>query len=422
MTPTLSFFAKTAFYVYGGALQMATPFLRRHKRLADRFNERILADSTPHTADIWLHAASTGEAFLAVDLANALLQTKPDSMILTTQTEQGRSIFEEFAATHTDTDLQIRYLPLDTTPLMDRFVKVVNPKVAIILETELWPAMLRALKQNGTKLMIANGRMTERSFRRLGWLSSIWKALAPDQVLAISENDANRFTALFGCPVKVLPNIKFDQLQIPAATINIAKKEFCAENVPLVVLGSVRNAEIGPIEKIVRQLLMENPKLVIALFPKHIHQLKMWETMLRKLNIPFQYRSQMSAPAKSGTVILGDTIGELKSIYAMADAVFVGGSLAPLGGQNFLEPLLYGRTPIIGPFWDNFKWVGQDLFTNGLVKIANDSIAVCNEIKYILANPDDTNKIQKSAQHYFAAKQGSTHQTAAMVRALMTTS
>ncbi len=226
----------------------------------------------------------------------------------------------------------------------------------------------------------------------------------------------------FDCPVKVLSNMKFDQLEIPPPALKIAKAGFCSENVPLAVLGSVRNAEVGSIEKIVRQLLTKNPDLVIALFPKHIHKLDLWETMLRKLNISFQYRSQMNAPVESGTVILGDTIGELKSIYAIADAVFVGGSLAPLGGQNFLEPLLYGRIPVIGPFWDNFKWVGPDLFKNGLVKIANDSIAVCDEIQKNLAKPNDPKKIQKSAQHYFAAKQGGTRQTAAVLQTLLAAS
>lgn len=411
-----------AFCAYHGAWRVTTPFLRRNKRLADGFNERILADAIPHSAEIWLHAASTGEAFLATDLAKALLQIRPYSMMLTTQTEQGRLIIEQFASKHATADLQIRYLPLDTPPLMSRFLKAVNPKAVVILETELWPVMLRALKQNGSKVIIANGRMTERSFRRLEWVSSIWKALSPDQVLAISESDAKRFAALFDCPVTVLPNMKFDQLEIPPPALNITKTDFCSETTPLVVLGSVRNAEVGSVEKIIRRLLTESPNLTIALFPKHIHQLDPWEAMLRRLGTPFQRRSQMSGPAECRTVILGDTIGELKSIYAMADAVFVGGSLAPLGGQNFLEPLLYGRRPVIGPLWDNFRWVGPDLFSNGLVKIANDAEAVCHEILNILAKPDDPNEVQQSAQHYFAAKQGGTRQTAAMVQALITTS
>ena len=126
---------------------MATPFLCRNKRLANGFNERILADAVPHGSEIWLHAASVGESYLAVALAKALLQLKPYSMTFTTQTEQGRLILDQFAATHADADFQVRYLPLDTPPLMERFVTAVNPKAVVLLETELWPAMLQALKQ-----------------------------------------------------------------------------------------------------------------------------------------------------------------------------------------------------------------------------------------------------------------------------------
>ena len=410
---------KMAFGAYHGVWRIAIPFLRRNRRLAKGFNERVLANAIPAPADLWFHAASTGEAYLAADLAAAILQTKPYSILFTTQTEQGRLILEKLATTHGEYPFQFRYLPLDYPPLMNRFVQAVNPKAAVLLETELWPALLRALKKNGSKVMIANGRITERSFRRLRWVSSIWEMLAPDQLMATSEGDAERFATLFGCPAKVVPNMKFDQLKIPPQELRFSKTDFCDKDVPLVVLGSVRTQEVQAVGKIISGLLAEKPELIFAIFPKHVHQLAVWETLLDKLKLPFQYRSQMKTSAASDSVILGDTIGELKTLYGVADAVFVGGSLAPLGGQNFLEPLLYGRRPVIGPYRDNFKWVGVELFDQKLVKQAETPEAVVKAILQSLEHPD-FQQCRVAVEQYLTAKQGGTEQTVTALQKLLT--
>lgn len=420
MTVSPSFLTKAVLGAYRGAWQIATPFLRRNKRLAEGFDERILKAADLRAVDIWLHAASTGEAYLAADLAKALLQIETCSFLFTTQTAQGRQIIEQFAATQTDTDFQIRYLPLDSPPLMNRFVRAVKPKVAILIETELWPSMLRALKQIKTKVMIANGRMTQRSFDRMRWVTPIWKAIAPDIVLAISNEDGRHFSAIFGCPVTVVPNMKFDQLEIPLPTLKITKTDVCAADVPLVVLGSVRKEEAQAVGRIIQILIARKPDLAFALFPKHVHQLAVWKTMLDELKLPFQYRSQMERPAKSGSVILGDTVGELKTLYGVADAVFVGGSLAPLGGHNFLEPLLYGRRPVMGPYWDNFKWVGPDLFDQGFVKVTDTPDAAAVAILQLLVRPDHA-QCQAAVQRYFATKQGGTDQTVTALKILLRT-
>jgi len=409
---------KMAFGAYHAAWSIATPFLRRNKRLANGYNERVLVNAAPTPVDIWFHAASTGEAYLAADLARSMLQIKPYSILFTTQTEQGRLILKQVAATRGDVDFQFRYLPLDIPPLMNRFVQTVNPKAAVLIETELWPAMLRALKKNGSKVMIANGRITERSFRRLKWVSSIWRRLAPDLLLATSGDDAERFAALFDCPVQVVSNIKFDQLEIQPTMSKISKADLCSKEAPLVVLGSVRTQEAQAVEKIIRGLLAEKPDLTFALFPKHVHRLGVWETLLDEIKLPFQYRSQMKTPAASGSVILGDTIGELKMIYGLADAVFVGGSLAPLGGQNFLEPLLYGRRPVIGPFWDNFKWVGPSLFDQGFVQMADSPKAAADAILQVLKQSDHQ-QCQEAVQRYLAVKQGGTEGTVKALKTLL---
>ncbi|MFN2343322.1 MAG: 3-deoxy-D-manno-octulosonic acid transferase, partial [Desulfonatronovibrio sp.] len=139
-----------------------------------------------------------------------------------------------------------------------------------------------------------------------------------------------------------------------------------------IVLGSIRREEEIKIQWLIKKITQENPKTTIALFPRHMKRLTLWENFLNRHNITWVLRSQIENRTSPYNVILWDKFGELVHAYALAKSVYVGGSLVPCGGQNFLEPVSQGVIPCIGPFWDNFHWVGKEFLSSGLIHQIND--------------------------------------------------
>jgi 3-deoxy-D-manno-octulosonic-acid transferase len=240
---------------------------------------------------------------------------------------------------------------------------------------------------------------------------SLWKTLAPDKILAISENDKKRFAALFGeKTADAMPNIKFDRISTfngAHKTIN-PLKPFLQPDADVLVLGSIRSAEEPLVKKIIAEVMRRHPHAIIGLFPRHMNRIENWKNELERLNLNVVLRSEVFEEIPPGTVILWDIFGELGTAYGMAKACFVGGSLAPLGGQNFLEAITYGLVPVIGPFWDNFAWVGKEIIDQKLVSIASDWKEVADILVNHLKHPIDRSDVQTAAQKYVRAHQGGT--------------
>jgi len=461
--------------VYGGLWRAAEPFLRRNKRLAEGFADRLLPEGWPHETQgsasfcrdtssgllcatgqdqradsphpvarpsgvacgnvqfrypaelsapsskaapsssddkmkryplrLWIQAASGGEAWLAHSLVPALVrelevragQQSTDGplprlhVLCTTFTRQGLDVLEKLAArSAADTPalrLLSRYFPLDRPDLMRRAFALFPPHAVILLETELWPGLLSAAREAHVPVLALNGRMTEKSLSAYRLVASFWRALAPRTVLAMSPEDVRRFSALFGAASQVgaMSNIKFDRV---AEGLDQARRDAlrrttsclrsvvgCPERALLAVLASVREEEedlLLPTLKALQGLEVDGAPLMLAVAPRHMHRVAAWREKLGASGIPFSLRSagarltQEDAAAGPLPLCLWDSFGELQALYAIADAVFVGGSLAPLGGQNFLEPLAQGIVPLVGPHVENFLWVGEDIFSSGL--------------------------------------------------------
>ena len=205
---------KTAFLFYNLAWKIAIPLLRHNHRLADGFRERTLLIKLK-PADIWIQAASAGEAYITLTLLNALKFDKPVRILLTANTRQGIDILKKGASELQQSKIKIctAFFPFDKPDLMKSAVKQVSPKIMILMETEMWPAHLFALKKHGTKILIINGRLTEKSLKQYLILPSIWQRLKPDRICAVSSADASRFISLFGPDsAEIMPNIKFDKI------------------------------------------------------------------------------------------------------------------------------------------------------------------------------------------------------------------
>jgi len=387
---------KFVIWLYNLVWGIAIPLLRINKRLAEGFEQRTLQHQMTTKADLWIQAASAGESYLAWSLLKNLSPELPIRVLVTSNTSQGMEILKRAIDDTTPNNRGIKvnlaYFPFDKPGIMKKAVKIICPKVMVLLESEIWPGLFIALKNYGCKILIINGRLTSKSLKKYLIWPSFWNTLKPDKILAISENDAKRFGKLFCIDhVEVMQNIKFDrinQTEPETSSINPLKQIFQPDT-PFLVLGSIRREEESFVKRIIVDIYQKQPETVIGLFPRHMHRIKYWERTLERLAIPWELRSKIKRHVHSGTIILWDTFGELTFAYELAKAAFIGGSLAPLGGQNFLEALTTGVIPVIGPYWENFAWVGREILDQKLVREAAD----WKEVSLILM---ENMKIQKS--------------------------
>ena len=415
-----------ALRLYDFIWRLFIPLLRFNSRLKDGYDSRC-STSKLKPADIWIQAASAGEAYLAWSLLENLRPDQPVNILITTNTRQGLDIIKKAIDAITPNNHQITadcaYIPFDRPTIMKSAVCKINPKMMILLETEIWPGLFFALKKLKRKIIIINGRLTPKSLRRYMLWPSFWQALSPDKILAISEADADRFAALFGQKnVQTMHNIKFDRLTTNVETGGNHLKSFIPATSPILVLGSVRQQEEDQIINIITDIFLKLPETIIGLFPRHMHRISYWEHALNQMNVKWKLRSELNEKSvENGTIILWDTFGELNLAYALAKAVFVGGSLAPLGGQNFLEPMIYGITPVIGPFWENFAWVGADIFKQGLAIKADNWQSVASELVNQLQHPGPGGALQKAAISYINNRKGGTAQACNLITNMLTT-
>jgi 3-deoxy-D-manno-octulosonic-acid transferase len=207
-----------------------------------------------------------------------------------------------------------------------------------------------------------------------------------------------------------MPNMKFDRLggTEPAPQTRNPLEKILQPGTPLLVLGSVRREEERVVERIILDIHYRQPKTIIALFPRHMHRIKHWKKALDRLAIPWVFRSKTERHVPFGTVILWDTFGELTLAYKLSNAAFVGGSLAPLGGQNFLEALTCGVIPVIGPSWENFAWVGSKIVQQDLVRRAADWKEVADLLVEDIEKSPSHEKVREEALKYVKDRQGGT--------------
>jgi len=347
-------------------------------------------------------------------LANQIPKNRKWRILATSGTRQGLETLEKNKQSiRSDAPLEITVacFPFDAPRLMKKAFTLFAPKLAVLVETELWPGFLTAAKQQHVPVMLINGRMSEKSFRSNIWLAPFFKNFGPTQVLAISEMDGKRFSKLFGNEkVSLMNNIKFDRIDIgKKLQKDHAFATLIPRNTPFVLLGSIRRQEEKKILGTLKKIIATRPDIVVGLFPKHVERADYWIETLTREKILSIKRSKAKAFQPAGSVIVWDVYGELAGAYALAKAAFVGGSLVNLGGQNFLEPLVFGLTPIIGPYWSNFEWVGQEVISSGLVKQVADEHELT--IALIEAIDAETSKkeVVSRAVAFFKSRQGGPH-------------
>jgi 3-deoxy-D-manno-octulosonic-acid transferase len=309
---------------------------------------------------VWLHCVSVGEAQAARPLARALLEEYPGhALVVSTTTLTGqrvaREAFEGQAAL-------VCYFPFDWAWSVRRALRAVKPSVVLVMETELWPRFFRECRRRGVSVALVNGRVSERSFGRYRAIRPFIRRVLSDLSLAAvqTQADAERLSALGLAPglTRITGNVKFDIEETPARplTEELRRRFRIGGSRPLVVAASTHAPEERVLLEAFRLLNSEakRPRLLVA--PRHPERFGEVAAQLAASGLAWARRTDEPRESDGDAdVILLDSIGELRAVYPLAEVVFVGGSVAPVGGHNVLEPALDACAIVTGPHTSNFK-------------------------------------------------------------------
>ena len=313
---------------------------------------------------IWLHAVSVGESIAARPLLKGLRSRYPDHAILVSNTtETGRGT----AASFPEKDLCI-YFPFDFLPAVRRVFDSIKPELVIIMETEIWPNFTREAASRNIPVILANGRISDRSFER--YLKFSWffrHALQLFSRLCMqTETDCERIIEI-GAPserTEKTGNLKYDIpfRQVTQDEKRHLKKQYSIPDGLLVLMaGSTHDGEEEYVINTYRKLLPVLNGLFLVLVPRHPERAAEVASLLQRFGIPFRRRTSLtgSEEFQRGEVLLVDTVGEMMNLYAISDVAFVGGSMVPTGGHNLLEPASLGVPSVFGPHMNNFREIAE---------------------------------------------------------------
>ncbi len=416
---------RAALKIYEWLWRGATPLLCRNQRLQEGLSQRRGQPFPQGPFDVWIQAASAGESHLAGQILEQMGVRAPHRILVTTNTRQGKDTIDAAIKNVNPQAMPTRwrtaYFPFDQPSRMKRAVESIQPRIMVLLETEIWPGLMDALKTAGIPIIIINARMQAKSLQHYRLWPTFWQAVAPDRILAVSPEDADRYGRLYGAKhVAVMPNMKFDRIRFKAA---VGQPNPVGQLIPpdtsFVVLGSIRKEEEDAVDRMIGYLLDRRPDILIGLFPRHMHRISAWQQRLKAAGILCHMRSQLASTVNAKSVILWDVFGELTDAYAHATGVFVGGTLAPLGGQNFLEPLTCGLVPTIGPSWTTFNWVGRDLFERDLVRVADNWRHAADTLLETIAVSPDREEVLIRLDRYLAERRGGTAIAVEAIEALL---
>lgn len=373
---------------------------------------------------IWIHAVSVGETRAAIPLIKSLRQEWPEhALVLTNVTETGH----EVATAMTELDLCL-FFPLDLSFVIRRVLKRLRPSLIVIVETEIWPNLIRAAASASIPLALVNGRISDRSYPRyLKFRYLLAPVLVQVRSFCMQSSvDSERIIALGARPDSVMTsgNLKFDM------PLNLAVNDLAAlrsryrlpDHLPLWICGSTHDGEEAVLLAAYRTLLDTGAELALILVPRHPPRVPAVAELLRARDFPFRLRSRLTGdetPLAKGGVLLVDTLGELLPLYAASDLVFVGGSFVPVGGHNLLEAALVSRPVIFGPQMHNFREISQLVLDAGAgcqVQAPEDLPGV---ISRYLQDPQLGQEQGRAGQRLMDLHAGATTRTVALLRSLV---
>ncbi|HIL03603.1 MAG TPA: 3-deoxy-D-manno-octulosonic acid transferase [Candidatus Thioglobus autotrophicus] len=383
-----------------------------------RISERLGFINEIPVPIIWIHCVSVGEFRASIPLIDALIKQHPAHRILvSTTTPTGSDALKQ----HYSNEVLHLYFPFDLGFIVKRYINKIKPDLCILMETEIWPNLIYALKQKHIPSILINARMSERSLEKYQKFASnlVNETLNNLSIIATqNQNSANRFILLGAQKDKVINagNIKFDlNPQADTLTINALKK--ITNDRPVVTFASTHEGEE---RQIVDSFLKYQDSIdaLLIIVPRHPERFNEVEKLVNHSNLTIARRSRVKSTT-SAQFLLGDSMGEMMSYFEISDIIFMGGSLNDTGGHNMLEPAALSKPIIFGPTVFNFAEISSELLNNqGAIQVQN-SDQLLTEIIQLLTDQKKSDQLGKNANQYFKSKQGAVNNLTNQINLLL---
>jgi 3-deoxy-D-manno-octulosonic-acid transferase len=369
---------------------------------------------------IWVHAVSVGEVTTARPLLKLLREAFPDlALFLSTTTVSGRRLAE--GQLRDDVE-GLFYCPFDLRFAVRRVVRQVHPRLLLLVDTEIWPHLLRACHEAGAKTLVVNGRISDRSFPRYRWVRPLMRRLLGliDHFCMQSPGYADRIVALGAEPsrVTVTGSLKFDAAS--AAPEPNAAVRLIPPGRPVLVAGSTLAPEEDILLEVFARLKKSRPALFLVLAPRHPERFSEVAVLAEARGFRAVRRSSLERPPTAeAEVMVLDTLGELGTVYSSAALVFVGGSLAPWGGHNLIEPAAWGKPVLFGPHMANFAEIAAAFLESQAAIQVADRADLASHVERLLDDPALRTAYGERARRLVEANRGAAERTVAVARRVL---
>ena len=379
-----------------------------HKNILERFG--VYTNSVDRRDILWIHAVSVGEVYASQPLYKKIRQLHPNKgIVFTTTTPSGRKIAQSIFREKT----QVIYLPLDIPPSIKKFLKTYKPKMGILIETEIWPNLTKLCKSNGIPLNLINARLSKISARKYTKLFALSRNTINQLSLiaAQTKEDARRFNFFVDKNIFITGSMKFDR-EVPKIQKEVGKVMRIKYDAlrPIFLAASTRPGEEEIIIQAIQQI-KNIPNLLTVIVPRHPNRSDKIARLAKSASMPFQKISHTTKVKSSTKIVLGDELGKLFAFYYSCDVAFVGGSLLPFGGQNFLEAHSVGKPVIIGPHVFNFKKIAREALKAGAVRQVKDYKQLAIEVESLITDPNTRKNVATAGINFLKNKQGATLKT-----------
>lgn len=366
---------------------------------------------------IWLHAVSVGETVAAKPIWEELLDAMPDwALYHSTTTDTGQAQAVKTAGARA----RLIYFPFDFFPCVWLALRRVRPTLIVMMETELWPNFLALARLTGSRVMVVNGRISDRSLKGASRFPRLYRWMTGniDRFCMQSAEDMARIIRLGADPVRVIVvgNSKFDQAggQVSLGEqVKLRDALGLQRDEPMVLAGSTHPGEEEIVLRAFRQLKASHPQVRLILAPRDIHRAQKVEELAVAHGFAVTRRTKIpTVPPPPDAIIVLDTIGELSRAYALCSSAFVGGSLVPLGGHNVLEPLVSGKPVLFGPHMGNFRDISAIVAAEGVGFLVTTAEELADFWRRFLNDPRQAREIAKKSRRIFQQHAGASKRCA----------
>jgi 3-deoxy-D-manno-octulosonic-acid transferase len=401
----------------------------RHNKYVGSLGQRLgylpVSFNLDGDASIWVHAVSVGEVLAARPLLADLRRRYPQlRLFLSTTTMAGQQLARRSV---TDVD-GVFYFPLDWAFAVRRTLALVNPRLFVMIETEIWPNLLRECRRRGVRTVLANGRISYRSFPRYRLIRPFFRRVLADvdRLCVQGDEAARRLTQLGADPSRIIVtgSLKFDSLDI-APTAGRGRERVLrffrmSPNRSVVVAGSTLKGEEESIIAAFNQLRRGGGHALLVIAPRHPERFDEVERLCRAEGLSTVRRTELSIDAepRADAVVL-DTIGELAEVYRIATVVFVGGSLVRAGGHNILEPAAFGKPVVVGPHTQNFAEIVETFLANDAVVQVRSERELTTTLLGLMGDPVRRARLGAAARALVEANRGAKDKTLAVIATVL---